>query len=92
MKKRHATSDRPITDHTSTGAEPPDQHVLSRRGFFVRATQVGAALSVASPGIGHFLQTAGAQGSLAHGALGEAPAPQSYSHLYSGLRWRMLGP
>lgn len=92
MKKKRATSDQPSTDLTGTGAESPDQHVLSRRGFFVRATQVGAALSVASPGISHFLQTAGAQGSLAHKSLGAGSAPQNYSQLFSGLRWRMLGP
>jgi len=92
VKKKRSTSDQTSTDLAGTGAQPPDQHVLSRRGFFVRATQVGAALSVASPGISHFLQTAGAQGSLAHRPLATDPAPKNYADLYSGLHWRMLGP
>jgi photosystem II stability/assembly factor-like uncharacterized protein len=92
VKKKRSTSDQTSTDLAGTGAQPPDQHVLSRRGFFVRATQVGAVLSVASPGISHFLQTAGAQGSLAHRPLATDPAPKNYADLYSGLHWRMLGP
>jgi photosystem II stability/assembly factor-like uncharacterized protein len=74
----------------------PEQHVLSRRGFFVRATQVGAALSVVSPGISQFLQTAAAQGSLAREPRGVADLmgndPRNYADLYSGLHWRMIGP
>ncbi len=92
MKKKRAKPDRNINDFTAADAESPDQHLLSRRNFFVRATQVGAALSVASPGIGQFLQTAGAQGSLAHTPLGGYSVPQNYRELYSGLKWRMLGP
>jgi len=85
------------SDLPSDGAASSEHsHALSRRGFFVRATQVGAALSVASPGIGRFLQTAGAQGSLPHGPkeLGHSTVdnPQSYADLFSGLQWRMLGP
>jgi photosystem II stability/assembly factor-like uncharacterized protein len=95
VKKKCATSDHINTDPVSTGAEPPDHNVLSRRGFFVRATQVGAALSVASPGISRFLQTAAAQGSLPHQPVGSADLvtnPSNYAELYSGLRWRMIGP
>ncbi len=96
MTRKRATSERAITDLNGTDAELSEQNVLSRRGFFVRATQVGAALSVVSPGISQFLQTAGAQGSLPHrlphrGDLAGAN-PQNFSELYSGLRWRMLGP
>lgn len=85
MKKKDSASDADTSDR-----------VLSRRSFFVRAAQVGAALSVASPGIGMFLQTAAAEGSLAYGpdgpeGFGETGA-QSYGDLYSGLHWRMLGP
>ncbi|HEY5087697.1 MAG TPA: hypothetical protein VII66_10100, partial [Gemmatimonadaceae bacterium] len=94
MTKKRAMSEKVSTD-AGAGAESPEQHVLSRRGFFVRATQVGAALSVASPGISHFLQTAVAQGSLPHRpprAVDPFASPQSYADMYTGLRWRMLGP
>ncbi|MDQ2889024.1 MAG: hypothetical protein M3R65_00540 [Gemmatimonadota bacterium] len=92
MKRKRANSEQVIVDLNESG-DSTDQGVLSRRGFFVRATQVGAALSVASPGIGRFLQTASAQDLATRSAFGEgAPAPQNYSELYSGLRWRMLGP
>ncbi len=77
-------------------ASSPDQSAVSRRGFFIRATQVSAALSVASPGIGRFLQTASAQGTMPYAALDPTnethSPPQSYSEFLSGLRWRMLGP
>ena len=100
MKQKRGKSESPTFETASSGNQPPDQHVLSRRGFFVRATQVGAALSVASPGVGRFLQTAGAQGSLPHAPGGfpsdfdasDVTSAQNYGDLYSGLHWRMLGP
>ena len=96
MTKKRMMSDQVSTDPAGAGMESPDQHVLSRRGFFVRATQVGAALSVVSPGISHFLQTAAAQGApsrLVPGAADPFGAdPQNYAELYSGLHWRMIGP
>lgn len=96
MTRKRTMSEQAITDLTGTDAEASEQNVLSRRGFFVRATQVGAALSVVSPGISQFLQTAAAQGSLPHGLPRPGDLvganPQNFSELYSGLRWRMLGP
>ena len=93
MKKNRKKPEAGSLDLTEAG-DSSEQNVLSRRGFFVRATQVGAALSVASPGLGRFLQTAAAQGSLAHAGLDEAAVPPAtnYSGFFSGLRWRMLGP
>jgi photosystem II stability/assembly factor-like uncharacterized protein len=66
---------------------------FSRRDFLVRASQYGLAFSVVSPGLRGLLRPAeNDQGlnaeSLANGILG---SPLS-SNLYSGLRWRMLGP
>jgi photosystem II stability/assembly factor-like uncharacterized protein len=95
VKKKRALSEQMNAGHDDTHAQS-SEHALSRRGFFLRATQVGAALSVASPGIGRFLQTAGAQGSIAHTPLvgGDFPPsdPTDYSKLFSGLHWRMMGP
>ena len=95
MTKKRAMSDQASTEPTGTGAESPEQGVLSRRGFFVRATQVGAALSVASPGISRFLHATATQGLIA-GSTGTgdlaAPGAPDLAPLYSGLRWRMLGP
>jgi photosystem II stability/assembly factor-like uncharacterized protein len=66
---------------------------FSRRDFLVRASQYGLAFSVVSPGLRGLLRPAeNDQGldaeSLANGILG---SPLS-SNLYSGLRWRLLGP
>ena len=60
--------------------DPSDN--LSRRGFVVRASQLGA-LTVLGPAVGHELSAM-----LPHTAPHRAGIPD----LYSGLRWRMLGP
>ncbi|HKC81883.1 MAG TPA: hypothetical protein VKB91_11865, partial [Gemmatimonadaceae bacterium] len=65
---------------------------LSRRDFVVRAGQAGVSLSLFPPTLRGLLRaplsgdTTGE--ALAHGVL-TAPVP---ADLYSGLRWRMLGP
>ena len=95
MKKKSATPVSPTKNLPESSPPPPDHNTLSRRGFFVRATQVGAALSVASPGLGRFLNSPAFDGSLAHRPLdfaGVSSAAGDYSPLFSGLRWRLLGP
>ena len=69
---------------------------VSRRDFLLRAGQVGCALSVVGP---EFSRTLAAPdepaASLEHGvyrSLSTTAARADYSALYSGLRWRMLGP
>ncbi|MCU1347818.1 MAG: hypothetical protein JWO56_848, partial [Acidobacteria bacterium] len=69
--------------------EQPD---FSRRDFLVRAGQYGLAFSVINPQLRGLLRgdpaLPVAQEDLARGIL-TAPVP---ANLYSGLRWRMLGP
>jgi photosystem II stability/assembly factor-like uncharacterized protein len=69
--------------------EQPD---LSRRDFLVRAGQYGLAFSVINPQLRGLLRSdvalPVAQEDLERGIL-TAPVP---ANLYSGLRWRMLGP
>src|SRR5258706_11171026 len=65
--------------------------VFSRRDFVIRAGQAGLALSIFPPGLRALLRVAPPSASseaLEHGIL---TAPIS-TDLYSGLRWRMLGP
>jgi photosystem II stability/assembly factor-like uncharacterized protein len=95
VSKKRTTPEESIKDPNNSGMQPPDHNVLSRRGFFVRATQVGAALSVASPGISRFLHTAPVEGSIPHRPLGfpvNTADAASYAPLFSGLRWRLIGP
>ncbi len=94
MKKKSGIPENPQADIDNSGMQPPDHNFLSRRGFFVRATQVGAALSVASPGISRFLHATTLQGSIPHdpSAFPGATDPASYAPLFSGLRWRLIGP
>jgi photosystem II stability/assembly factor-like uncharacterized protein len=64
---------------------------VSRREFVLRAGQYGLALSLANAGLTNLLAETPAAAStkdLAHGILA-APLPRD---LYSGLRWRLLGP
>jgi photosystem II stability/assembly factor-like uncharacterized protein len=65
---------------------------FSRRDFLLRAGQYGLAFSVVNPGLGDLFRSEWpnpvAQEDLDRGIL-TAPVP---SDLYSGLRWRMLGP
>jgi photosystem II stability/assembly factor-like uncharacterized protein len=63
--------------------EPNESDSLSRRGFVVRAGQFGA-LAVLGPAIGHELAATLPRSFLANRA--------AITDLYSGLRWRMLGP
>ena len=67
------------------------ESVFSRREFVLRAGQTGLALSLFPPRLGELLRSLhgdDAQAALDHGLL-TAPIP---ADLYSGLRWRMLGP
>ncbi len=74
-----------------------EDHPLSRRTFFLRAGQVGGALLVGGPVLGEALAAAPATAApedLARGILSTpraaaGPLPES---LFSGLRWRLLGP
>jgi photosystem II stability/assembly factor-like uncharacterized protein len=66
---------------------------FSRRDFLLRAGQVGCALSIARPGLSNFLRGAPAAAVRAPLADGlRSPIAQQSASLYSGLRWRMLGP
>jgi photosystem II stability/assembly factor-like uncharacterized protein len=68
---------------------------FSRRDFLLRAGQVGCALSIVRPGLSHFLRTAPALHASTPAALYDgvrSTAAQQPANLYSGLRWRMLGP
>jgi photosystem II stability/assembly factor-like uncharacterized protein len=61
----------------------------------LRAGQVGCALSIVHPGLSKFLRTAPAAGATAERALADGvwhSAAQQPATLFSGLRWRMLGP
>ncbi len=65
--------------------------VVSRRDFVVRAGQAGIALSILPPSLRDLLRGPPAGPSseaLEHGILSAPISPD----LYSGLRWRMLGP
>ena len=98
----------PDADRTtdSTPAEQPaasthrTDSALSRRDFLVRAGQIGASLAVVAPGASRYLLAftggpragrAGTAGMGATGTSGDAAAP-ALIDLYSGLRWRLLGP
>src|SRR6266853_1823797 len=77
-------------DEALKDAQTPET-VLSRRDFVIRAGHAGFALSIFPPGLRALLRVAPPSASseaLDHGIL---TAPIS-TDLYSGLRWRMLGP
>ena len=60
---------------------------ISRRDFLARTGAAGLALSVLGPGVAHALPIpAGISGDRM------APAADELTPLFSGLRWRMLGP
>ncbi|MGE5101367.1 MAG: hypothetical protein ACM3SX_15370, partial [Deltaproteobacteria bacterium] len=67
---------------------------FSRRDFLLRAGQVGCALSIVRPRLSNFLRTSPGLDSSTRAALhdGVRVAAQQSAELYSGLRWRMLGP
>jgi len=67
---------------------------FSRRDFLLRAGQVGCALSIVRPGLSNFLRTTPELDPSMHPALFDAmrSSAQQPASLYSGLRWRMLGP
>jgi photosystem II stability/assembly factor-like uncharacterized protein len=75
-----------------TAGEQP----VSRRDFFLRAGQLGCALSVLSPGLHEGLGIFAAHAPPAERKLGEHALPSvsapEITNLYSGLRWRHLGP
>ena len=72
--------------------KPPQHDIFSRRDFLVRAGQYGLAFSALSPGIRALLHPSAADlisdEAIVHGILSAPISPD----LYSGLRWRMLGP
>src|SRR4051794_25220048 len=72
---------------------PPDDDV-SRRDFLLRAGQLGAALSIGAPAITSLLAEPATARALRDGVIREVPAgyAQQPADVYSGLRWRMLGP
>jgi photosystem II stability/assembly factor-like uncharacterized protein len=68
---------------------------FSRRDFLLRAGQVGCALSIVRPGLSNFLRTTPELDPSMHPASFDAlrrVGVQQPASLYSGLRWRMLGP
>ncbi|HEY3112603.1 MAG TPA: twin-arginine translocation signal domain-containing protein, partial [Gemmatimonadaceae bacterium] len=74
-------------------AEESDQNSkFSRRDFLTRAGTFGVALSIFPPSVRGMLRPIrwerASSESLEHGALAAPVSPD----LYSGLRWRMLGP
>ena len=63
------------------------EYDVSRRDFLARTTAAGLAMSVFGPGIARALPLgAGVSGD------GLAPATDQLTPLFSGLRWRLLGP
>jgi photosystem II stability/assembly factor-like uncharacterized protein len=71
------------------------ESTFSRRDFLLRAGQVGCALSLVSPRLSRFLIAESAPGPrrlAAAPAAAGTPAGSVADELYSGLRWRMLGP
>ena len=67
---------------------------VDRRAFLARVSQMAAALSVASPALSRFLDTAAHAEALERFApqLDRIASPLDLSPLASGMRWRMLGP
>ena len=67
---------------------------VDRRAFLARVSQMAAALSVASPALSRFLDTAAHAEALERFAphLDRVASPLDLSPLSSGMRWRMLGP
>jgi photosystem II stability/assembly factor-like uncharacterized protein len=69
-----------------------DESNFSRRDFLARATQSALALAFVSPSLDQLLRTGAGHRSLLGGALAGSASPDQLAPLYSGLRWRMLGP
>ena len=95
-RKKRAQIEPTGTDLTSVTPGAPPEPAFSRRDFLLRASSVGVALSVAGSRFGRTLMATPARDSLAahdlnNGILATS-APQQATPLYSGLRWRMLGP
>src|SRR3954470_8773798 len=67
---------------------------VSRRGFLVRAGQIGAAMSVATPTIQSLLASPSSPHALANGVIREVPNEliRQAAPVYAGLHWRHLGP
>lgn len=72
--------------------------MFSRREFLARAGEVSVGLSGVAPGLSRFLRRSAQNPLLDAGldagtdATGPTAAPEQLTPLYSGLRWRMLGP
>ncbi|HVX40184.1 MAG TPA: glycosyl hydrolase [Gemmatimonadaceae bacterium] len=87
----------PPADHSPT-SPPPDaaeDSAVSRRNFFVRAGQIGGALAVFGPTLGRTWMSAPPAAAAAAPLLtsvGQHPNHAALADLFSGLRWRMLGP
>src|SRR5574340_1477905 len=84
----------PRPDMTADRLELHDEEV-TRRDFLVRAGHAGWAVALLGPGAIRRVVTPGQGLSALHAAPdGPAPlaTPPEFASLYSGLRWRLLGP
>ncbi len=75
----------------------PEPSPVTRRDFLVRAGQLGAAASVLVPGLRHAglaegFASVGTTRMMGSSEAATAATTAAISDLYSGLRWRMLGP
>ena len=82
--------------HSFEPTGPRDEAGYSRRDFLVRAGSLGAALSVTGSPFGRSLLPETVPGEAPRvdpfGDVREVARARQSSALYSGLRWRMLGP
>jgi len=85
---RIITFQEPFVGDSTDFPEVPSASV-TRRDFIVRAGQVGAALSILGPRVAWSESAPWSAGVASGVAAGTPPIDPS---LYSGLRWRMLGP
>jgi len=65
---------------------------FSRRDFFIRATRAGIAVSLFPPSLRDLLTPAPPQNEAAQSQTIRGVSAPLSTDLYSGLRWRMLGP
>jgi photosystem II stability/assembly factor-like uncharacterized protein len=71
-----------------SGSSSPDK-ILSRRDFVARAGLLGYGMAFVAPGLSGIL---GSRSLASNGYPNADDAAADMSSLYSGLRWRMLGP
>ena len=82
------SDERDETDsETTSDAILSSDSEVSRRGFLVRAAQIGGAVSMFGPSVARGLVSSGTR---VGGSTG--PSSDEMATLFSGLRWRMLGP